>query len=51
MFRQRELRGWGMKQKLVGLFSAVFALMTTGAFAATRVAANGGCCPPSPLSH
>lgn len=39
-----------MKARLIALFSAAFALVTTGAFAATKVAGNG-CCPPCPLCH
>ena len=40
-----------MKRRLVGVLSAVFVLVTTGAFAATKVAVNGGCCPPCPFCH
>lgn len=38
-----------MKAKLTAFATAVLALVTTGAFAASRVAGNGGCCPPCPF--
>lgn len=39
-----------MKRKLIALFSTAFAVLTTQALAATtRVAANGGGCPPCPF--
>ena len=40
-----------MKRTLIGLLSAGFALLTTGALAATKVAGSGGCCPPCPFCH
>jgi len=34
-----------MKTRILGIAAALIALFTTTAMAATKVAANGGCCP------
>ncbi len=34
-----------MKTRILGIAAALAALFTTTAMAATKVAANGGCCP------
>lgn len=38
-----------MKAKLVAFATTVLALVTSGAFAASRSGATGGACPPCPF--
>ena len=38
-----------MKAKLIALATTVLALVTSGAFAASRLTASGGACPPCPF--
>lgn len=40
-----------MKQTVIALFSAAFAVLSASALAATKVVGNGGGCPPCPFCH
>ena len=40
-----DTQEFDMKTKMIGIAAALVALFTTTAVAATKVAANGGCCP------
>jgi hypothetical protein len=40
-----------MKAKVLALATTVVALFNTAAFAASRVAGGGSCCPPCPFCH